>query len=110
MSRAIPTSYKAAPIVAALLFAGALIWGESRFLHANFSPLSGQPAVDDLSDLIKEASQALFPTEALGQAAVAPVSSDWLAVQDALGEHCSTDCQELLAGWIDGRQAPSGGE
>jgi hypothetical protein len=97
MNRPILVLYKAAPIVAALLFAVVLIWGESRLLHSNLSQPSAQLAANDLSDLIEQVSEALFPAEALGQTEFAPAGSDLVSVQNALGENCSAYCLQLLA-------------
>jgi hypothetical protein len=110
IGRPIPVLYRAAPIIAAVLFAVALIWGESRFLHSN-RPESSEPlASSDWSQLLEQASEALFPAEALGQTGVAPADSDLVSVQKALGEDCSADCQELFADLINERKATFGGE
>ena len=95
--RPIPALYKAAPVIAAVLFAVALIWGESRFLHSNLPQSSAQLASDDWSQLLEQVSEALFPGNASRHTEVTPVSSDWVSVQNALGESCSAECQELFA-------------
>lgn len=97
IGRPIPVLYRAAPIIAAVLFAMALIWGESRFLHSNLPESSEQLASSDWSQLLEQVSEALFPVEALGQTEVTPAASDWVSVQNALGESCSAECQELFA-------------
>jgi len=110
ISRPIPVLYRAAPVIAAVLFAVALIWGESRFLHSNLPESSEQLASSDWSQLLEQVSEALFPAEALSQTEVTPAGSDLVSVQNALGENCSSDCQELFAGLINERKTTSGGE
>ena len=110
MNRPIPLLYKATPIAAALLFAAVLIWGESRLWHSNLSQSSAQVAANDMSDFIEQVSEALFPAEALGQTEVTSASSDLVSIQNALGENCSADCQELFAGLINERKASSAAE
>jgi hypothetical protein len=110
INRPICLLYKAAPIVAALSFAVILIWGESRFVRSNLSQPSAQLAANDMSDFIEQVSEALFPAEALGQTEGAPADSDLVSVQNALGEDCSADCQELFADLINERKATSRGE
>lgn len=96
-SRPIPFLYRAAPVITAVLFALALIWGESRFLQNNFPKSSEQLASGDWSQLLEQVSDALFPAEALGQTEGTPSGSDWGSFQNALSESCSTECQELFS-------------
>jgi hypothetical protein len=110
ISRPIPVLYRAAPVIAAALFAVALIWGESRFLHSNLPESSEQLASSDWSQLLEQVSEALFPAEALSQPEVTPAGSDLVSVQNALGENCSADCRELFAGLTNERKATSSGE
>ena len=102
--------YKAMPIAAALLFATVLIWGESRLWHADLSQPSARPAANDMSEVIEQVSEALFPAEAFGQTEVTSAGSDLVSIQNALGENCSADCQELFASLINERKASSGAE
>ena len=97
IGRPIPVLYRAAPVIAAVLFAVALIWGESRFWLSNIPESSEQSASGDWSQLLEQVSEALFPAEALSQTNVTAANSDLVSVQIALGESCSTDCQELFA-------------
>jgi hypothetical protein len=97
IGRPIPVLYRAAPIIAVVLFAVALIWGESRFLHSNLPESSEPLASSDWSQLLEQVSEALFPADALSQTEVTPAGSDWVSVQNALGESCSTECQEVFA-------------
>ena len=108
IGRPVPVLYRAAPIVAAVLFAVALIWGESRFLHSEFPQSSEQLASSDWSQLLEQVSEALFPAEALSQTEVTTAGSDWVSVQNALGESCSTECQEVFANLATEPQATSG--
>jgi hypothetical protein len=110
MSRPIGLLYKAAPLVAALLFAAVLIWGESRLLRSDPSQTSAQLAANDVTDLIEQVSEALFPAEALGHTAATSAGADLVSVQNALGENCSADCQELFASLTHERKATSTGE
>jgi hypothetical protein len=105
MNRPVRLLYKAIPVAAALLFAALLFWGESRLWHSNLSTPSAQLATNDLSEFIEQASEALFPAEALGQTEVTPPDSDFVFLQNALGEDCSNDCQELFAGLANERKA-----
>ena len=105
--RPIPILYRAAPVIAAVLFAVALIWGESRFVHTNFPKSSEQLASSDWSQLLEQVSEALFPVEALGQTDVTPSGSDWVSFQNALGESCSAECQELFSPLATERSATS---
>jgi hypothetical protein len=59
-----------------------------------------------MSDFIEQVSEALFPA-AFGQTEVAPTESDLVSLQNALGENCAADCQELFGGLIDGREGSS---
>ncbi len=95
--RPIPILYRAAPVIAAVLFAVVLIWGEGRFLHRNFPKSSEQLASSDWSQLLEQVSEALFPVEALGQTDAAPAVSDWVSFENALRESCPADCQELFS-------------
>ncbi len=72
--RPIPVLYRAAPVIAAVLFAVALIWGESRFLHANLPRSSEQLASSHWSQLLEQVSQALFPAKASDQTEVIPTN------------------------------------
>ena len=110
MNGPIPVLYKVTPIAAALLFATVLIWGESRLWHSNLSQPSERPAANDMSEVIEQVSEALFPAEAFGQTEVTSTGSDLVSIQNALGENCSADCQELFAGLINERKASSGAE
>jgi hypothetical protein len=110
MSRPLGLLYKAAPLAAALLFAAVLIWGESRLLRSDPSQTSAQLAANDVTDLIEQVSEALFPAEALGHTAATSAGADLVSVQNALGENCSADCQDLLAGLTYERKATSSGE
>jgi hypothetical protein len=105
VNRATALCYKAAPIVAALLFGVLLIWGEIR-LVASESLTSLQ--ADDVTDFIQQVSEALFPAAALGQTEVAPADKDFVYVQNALGEECSSECQEFVAGLKNEAEATSG--
>jgi hypothetical protein len=105
MSRPVRLLYKAMPIAAAFLFAALLIWGESRLWRSDLSPSSARLATNDVSDFIEQVSEALFPAEALGQTEVPSTDSDFVSLQNALGENCAADCQELFAELIDDRQA-----
>jgi hypothetical protein len=87
------------------LFAALLIWGESRLWRSDLSPSSARLATNDVSDFIEQVSEALFPAEALGQTEVPSTDSDFVSLQNALGENCAADCQELFAELIDDRQA-----
>ncbi len=93
----IPLLYRVAPVMAAALFAAALIWGESRFLHTNFPKSSEEMAGSDWSQLLEQVSEALFPAEALGQTDIISSGSDWASFQSALSESCSAECQELFS-------------
>ncbi len=108
IGRPIPVLYRAAPIIAAVLFAVALIWGESRFLHSNLPQSSEQLASSDLSQFLEQVSEALFPVEASSQTEVTPAASDWVSVQNALGERCSAECQEVFANLTTEPRATSG--
>lgn len=103
MNRAAALCYKAAPVLAALVFALLLIWGEIRLLPTQ-SPLQAA----DLSDFIQQVSEALFPPAALGQTEVAPADNDFLYVQNALGEDCSAECRQLVARFSNQADTPPG--
>ena len=81
IGRPIPVLYRAAPVIAAVLFAVALIWGEDRFLHSNLPESSAQLASSDWSQLLEQVSEALFPGEALSQTEVTPAGSDLVSVK-----------------------------
>lgn len=110
MNRPAHLLYTATPIAAALLFAAVLVWGESRLWRSNLSQPSAELAANDVSEVIEQVSEALFPAEALGQTEATPAGSDLVSLQNALGENCSAECQELFAGLIDERKASSGAE
>jgi hypothetical protein len=106
--RPIPLLYRAVPILAAFVFAVVLIWGESRFWRSNPGESSEELATSDLSQLLDQVSEALFPADAPRQMEI--TGSDLVSVQNALGENCSADCQELFANLINKPSAISKAE
>ena len=88
-----PIFLRSLPIAAGILFAIALMWGESRLWRSDSS--SEQTLSGDLSQFLEQVSDAIFDRGSR-EVETASSESDLASVQVALGENCSAECRELF--------------